>query len=532
MGESNPRITRTARTAGHRWTLPAISLALLITACAGAREEARPDTPYGLPPAANRFFAAAYDQVATKYVQPVALDDVALNGIGNLRKLDAAFAVAHSGEQIELFYDGNSLGTFNRPRRNDGAEWGQFTSTVVEKGRFYSASLRNAETEAIYHAIVEGVLKNLDQYSRYSGREMAREARASRDGFGGIGITIDTKDGQVRVANVMDETPAQRSGMKADDLIVSIDGEPIAGLETRDVVRRLRGPIGASVAVTVARAGAIAPLSLTLTRALIIPPSVTYRRDGNIAHIKLMSFNQRTTEALHEALRRADAEIGADLSGVVLDLRGNLGGLLDQAISVADTFLPEGQITSTRGRHRSSGQTSYAGRGDLGERVPMVVLVNGASASASEIVAAALQDNGRAVLVGTASFGKGSVQTVIPMPNEGELILTWARFHAPSGYPIADLGVMPTICTSGTDKAEVRLAAVQAGQLTSAATMADWRAADHSDNARLKQLRALCAPETKERESDMEIAKALLSDRGLYARTLQSATQTARAPAH
>jgi carboxyl-terminal processing protease len=317
--------------------------------------------------------------------------------------------------------------------------------------------------------------------------------------------------------------------MKADDVIVAIDGEPIAGLETRDIVRRLRGPIGAAVAVTVARAGAIAPLSLTLTRALIIPPSISYRREGGIAVVKLMQFNQRTTEALHEALRRAEQEIGADLAGVVLDMRGNLGGLLDQAISVADTFLPEGQIVSTRGRHRSSGQTSYAGRGDLGERLPLVVLVNGASASASEIVAAALQDNGRAVIVGTATFGKGSVQTVIPMPNEGELILTWARFHAPSGYPIADLGVMPTVCTSGSQSAETYLAAVRDGRVTPAATVADWRAADHSNNARLKELRNLCAPETKERDTDLEIARALLDDRALYARTLQQATLTAKA---
>lgn len=528
MGESHPRVTGSVG-GGYRWTLPAIGLALFITACAGAREPARPDSPHALPAAAPRFFAAAYSQVATKYVQPVVLDDVALSGIGNLRKLDAAFAVAQSGDRLELFYDGNSLGSFDRPHSNDGAEWGELTSAVVERGRFYSASLRAADTEAVYHAVIEGVLKNLDQYSRYSGREMARESRASRDGFGGIGITIDTKDGQIRVANVMDETPAARGGLRRDDLIVAIDDEPTTGLETREIIRRLRGPVGASVAVTVARTGAIEPLAVTLTRALIIPPSITYRRDGNFAVVKLMSFNQRTTDALHDALRRAEAEIGPDLAGVVLDLRGNLGGLLDQAISVADTFLPEGQIVSTRGRHRSSGQTSYAGRGDLGERVPLVVLVNGASASASEIVAAALQDNGRAVLIGTATFGKGSVQTVIPMPNEGELILTWARFHAPSGYPIADLGVMPTVCTSGEEAAAPRLAAVREGRVTPPATVADWRAADHSDNARLKQLRALCAPESKERDSDMEIARALLSDGSLYARTLQQATLTARA---
>ncbi|MBM3538425.1 MAG: S41 family peptidase [Alphaproteobacteria bacterium] len=516
-------------TSRARWALPAASLILLVAACAGPREYSRSDTPYALPAAAARFFTTTYDQVAEKYVQPITLPEIAFTGIGNLRKLDPALTLSRREAEIELFYDGQTVGTFAAPSRNEAALWSQLTVAVVERGREHSAKLREAETEAIYQSVVEGVIKQLDTYSRYSGREAARETRAARDGFGGIGITLDTKEGAVRVANVLEETPAARGGLKVDDIIVNIDGQPTTGLEVRDIVRRLRGAIGARVNLIVNRPGDTNPLEIALTRALIVPPSVTYRRDGNTAVLRVLSFNQRTTDSLSENIRRATREIGPDLQGVVLDLRGNLGGLLDQAISVADIFLAGGQIVATRGRHRSSGQTSFASRGDLGENLPLVVLVNGSSASASEIVAAALQDHGRAVVVGTTTFGKGTVQTVIPMPNEGELILTWARFHAPSGYPIADLGVMPAICTSGNGSAQSLLDGVRDGRLTPASTMVEWRSADHSDMARMKHLRTICAPESKERDADMEVARGLLADKMLYARALDAVTLTAKA---
>jgi carboxyl-terminal processing protease len=516
-------------TSRARWALPAASLVLLVAACAGPREYSRPESPHALPSGAARFFATAYDQVAEKYVQPIGLADIAFAGIGNLRKLDPAFALSERDGQIELFHAGKSLITYPTPSRNESTSWAQLTLAIVEKGREHSAALRAADPEAVYQSVVEGVIKKLDAYSRYSSREAARETRASRDGFGGIGITLESREGSVRIASVLEETPAARGGLKVDDVIVGIDGQPTTGLEMRDVVRRLRGAVGARVNLTVNRPGDMSPLEVALTRVLIVPPSVTYRRDGNVAVLRVLSFNQRTTDTLSEGIRRAKREIGRDLQGVVLDLRGNLGGLLDQAISVADIFLAEGQIVATRGRHSASGQTSFASKGDLGEDLPLVVLVNGSSASASEIVAAALQDHGRAVVVGTTTFGKGTVQTVIPMPNEGELILTWARFHAPSGYPIADLGVMPAICTSGDGSGQSLLDNVREGRMTPTQTMAEWRGADHSDMARMKHLRTICAPESKERDADMEVARGLLTDKTLYARALQSATMTARA---
>jgi len=507
----------------------ALTAFLFVTACAGSREYAHPSSANALPTGATRFFATAYDQISEKYVRPVALDEVAQNGFNNLHKLDPKFDVSRNGDRFDVSYDTVRLASYERPRSNDGYRWAQMTIAALDTGRDHSDALRVADTETIYQTMMQGMLSHLDVYSRYAGRVAAGEQRASRDGFGGIGITIDAQADKIRVATVMEDTPAARSGVQTSDEIVQIDGESTAGLQVRDIVSRLRGEIGASVKLTLSRAGATAPIEVTMARALIIPPSVTYRREGDIAYIHLLTFNQSTSTAMTDALRRAKREIGPDLSGIVLDLRGNLGGLLDQAVATADLFLSDGAIVSTRGRHPASGQTNFAGRGQIGENVPLVLLVNGSSASASEIVAAALQDNGRAVIVGTTTYGKGTVQTVIPMPNDGELILTWARFFSPSGYPIADLGVMPAVCTNASQPASLYLDEIRTGKATSGTTMVKWRAADHNDMAGIKQLRSICPADTKEHDADLEVAKGLLTDRKLYARALSAVTLSAEA---
>ena len=508
-----------------------LTVLLFVTACAGAREYAHSDSPNALPGGSTRFFSKAYNQIYEKYVRPVSLDDIAQDGFNNLHKLDPKFDVLRNGDHYDVVYGDATLTSYKRPKADDGYGWGRMTVAAIDVGRDHSPALRAADRETIYQTVVQGMLRHLDVYSRYAGRAAASEQRASRDGFGGIGITIDDqdRDKKIRVASVMEDTPADRSGVKTGDEIIRIDDEPTSNLTTTDVVHRLRGAVGAPVRLTVERTGAPAPLELSMVRALIVPPSVVYRREGDIAYIHLLTFNAETGEAMTDAVRRAKKEIGPNLEGIVFDLRGNLGGLLDQAVATADLFLPDGAIVSTRGRNPASDQASFAGRGQIGEGIPMVVLVNGASASASEIVAAALQDNGRAVVVGTATYGKGTVQTVIPMPNDGELILTWARFFSPSGYPIADLGVMPMVCTSQNQPASLYLDEVRNGETTSAATMVKWRSADHDDIAGLKQLRNMCPPDTKEHNADLDVAKALLTDHKLYARALSSVTVAAEA---
>lgn len=515
------------RAAARRCGPIVLTVLLFVTACAGAREYAHPDSPNALASGSTRFFATAYDQIFEKYIKPVALRDVAQDGFNNLSKLDPKFSVTRVGDHYDVAYDDEMLATYKRPKDDDGYGWGQMTVAAIDLGRDHSPVLRAADSEKIYQTMIQGMLSHLDVYSRYAGKVAAGEQRASRDGFGGIGITIDDKDKKVRVATVMDDTPAARSGVRQGDDIVQIDDESIADLTTADVVDRLRGAVGAPVRLTVARSGAPKPLELSMVRALIVPPSVVYRREGDTAYVHVLTFNSETGEALTAAVRRARREIGPDMDGMVLDLRGNLGGLLDQAVATADLFLSDGAIVSTHGRHPASAQASFAGKGQIGEGIPLVVLVNGASASASEIVAAALQDNGRAVVVGTATYGKGTVQTVIPMPNDGELILTWARFFSPSGYPIADLGVMPMVCTNTSHPASFYVDEVKNGETTSAATMVKWRAADHDDMASLKQLRQICPPDTHEHDADLDVARALLGDRKLYARALSSSTMSA-----
>jgi carboxyl-terminal processing protease len=510
----------------------AAAILLLLAACGGYREAASGKNSDTLPPVATRLFTVAYDQINDRYVAPVSLSNLTNAGLGNLSKLDTKIEVHRNGPKMELRKEGVPVALLELPARDDDARrWAQVTVAALDASRAHSLALRSAAPEVLYQTVFDGALTQLDAYSRYSGQETARENRASRDGFSGIGITIDMDpEGLVRVASVFSGSPADRSGLRLDDRITHIDGESVIGKDARDIVRQLRGPIGRSVDVTVKRAEFKSPVHIQVTRTLIVPPTVKYRRDGNVAYIRLSGFNHRTTDQLTAQVKAAMDEIGPDLEGIILDLRGNLGGLLDQSISVADLFLATGQIVSTRGRHQASAQSTEASPGDIGERVPLVVLINGASASASEIVAAALQDNSRAVVIGSTSFGKGSVQTVITLPNDGELALTWARFYSPSGYPLQDLGILPAVCTSGTNQdAHGILESIRAGRLTDPGVMARWRAADHTDMQELKRLREICAPETRERDVDVEVAHRLLSDQPLYARALHSVQVAAKA---
>src|SRR5262249_44141630 len=281
------------------------------------------------------------------------------------------------------------------------------------------------------------------------------------------GITLETAADGFKVAAVTPQGPAARAGLQAGDMIVAIDGVPTSGLSQSDVIQQLRGPVGSSLAIRVARAGGITR-EFDVQRALVVLPTVAMSRVGDIAVFQILSFNQSTTEKLSDALAEARRQMGGRLAGIVLDLRSNPGGLLDQPVSLADLFIREGPAVSTVGRHPASHQYFAASGRSVAPQVPIVVLVNGGSASSSEIVAAALQDSGRAVVVGSSSYGKGSVQTVLRLPNDGELTLTWARLVTPSGYYLQTHGVVPTLCTSdlGDDAASLQRGLQRAGAIT------------------------------------------------------------------
>ena len=508
------------------------ALVLFATACAGPRETARPIAPREArhAPAPAYFYQRAYDELSARYISALDVPTLAATGLSNLSKLDTRVSIRREDQRV-LVLDGEApIASFEAPRREDTQRWASLTAQAIETARGFSPTLRETANDRLYRTVLDGALSRLDTYTRYDDPERARESRAARDGFGGIGVTLGFENGETRIDNVIGSSPAGRAGLRVGDRILSVDGRSIVGMGERDVIARLRGPVGTEVRIEVRRAPTEQRIEMRLFRSHIVPTTVVYRRDGDVAYIRVSGFNQRTTDALAETVRQAKAEIGPSIRGAVIDLRGNLGGLLDQAVGVSDLFLARGTIVSTRGRHRASQQSMTASSGDVGEDLPLVVLINGQSASASEIVAAALQDNGRAIVVGTTSFGKGSVQTLVEMPNDGELVITWARFHAPSGYPLADLGVMPAFCTSGrAESVAEALAAVRRGQITDSRTMARWRAADHADTGLLKRLREICPPDSLNRDGDLEIAEALLRDTAVFARVLQSVHQTAQA---
>ncbi|MEA5501654.1 S41 family peptidase [Halotia wernerae UHCC 0503] len=512
----------------------AAALVLFATACAGPRETVRPEqaavpAPRAAQTSPTQFFHRAYDELAVRYIQPIDMPVLASTGLGGLSKIDQRISVKRTDTRLQVMDGAIVAASYDLPRRDDALRWAQLTAAAIDSARNISPALRDTSNERVFRAVLDEALAPLDAYTRYDDPDRARDARASRDGFGGIGVTVGFEQGEVRVDAVTPDSPAARGGIRVGDRLVAADGRAFLGMPERDVIARLRGPIGSEVRIEIRRPPAETRSELKLTRSHIVSPTVTYRRDGDIAYLRVTGFNQRTTDALTDAVRRAKAEIGPNMRGAVLDLRGNLGGLLDQAVGVSDLFLARGTIVSTRGRHRGALQSMTAQPGDIGENVPLVVLVNGQSASASEIVAAALQDNGRAVVVGTTSFGKGSVQTLVPMPNDGELVITWARFHAPTGYPLADLGVIPAVCTSGNDQVATALQAINQGRTTGPDVMVRWRAADHSDMDGLKRLRQICAPENTNRESDLGIAEALLRDRTLFSRAIESVQLAAEA---
>lgn len=300
--------------------------------------------------------------------------------------------------------------------------------------------------EKLIESALNGMLTSLDPHSSYLNAKSFDEMRINTSGeFGGLGIEVTMENGLVKVVSPIDETPAAKAGIKSGDFISEIDGTPVMGLTLSDAVEKMRGKAGSTVSLTVLREGLKAPMKITLERAVIKIKSVRGRVEDDVAYIRITQFQETTTSAMEAEIKRQMKEIGPKLKGVVLDLRNNPGGLLDQAISVSDAFLERGEIVSTRERDPKNTRRYTATPGDILNGLPMVVIINEGSASASEIVAGALKDHKRAVILGTKSFGKGSVQTVIPVRDHGAIRLTTARYYTPSGTSIQATGIEPDI---------------------------------------------------------------------------------------
>ena len=299
--------------------------------------------------------------------------------------------------------------------------------------------------EDLISSAINGMLTSLDPHSGYLGEDAFREMREKTKGeFGGLGIEITMEDGLVKVISPIDDTPAARAGIQPGDLIVGINDEDVLGLSLSEAVDLMRGPVGTDVDITVRREG-VEQFNVSLTRDVIKTESVETESYDDIGYIRVTRFNEQTTSGLNKAIDSLRKTHGETMAGVVLDLRANPGGLLTEAIKVADTFLDQGEIVSTRGRNTEDTSRHYASRGDRLDGLPMVVLINSGSASASEIVAGALKDHRRALVMGTRSFGKGSVQSIIPIDGHGAIRLTTARYYTPSGTSIQATGIEPDI---------------------------------------------------------------------------------------
>jgi carboxyl-terminal processing protease len=383
----------------------------------------------------------------------------------------------------------------------------------------------DVETAKLIEAAINGMLTSLDPHSGFLPPEDFDDMRTqTRGSFGGLGIEVTQEDGFIKVVTPMDGTPADKAGVEPGDLITHVDGTPLMGLPLAEAVDMMRGPVGSEIIVTILRNGVAEPFDLSIIRDTIRLQAVRLRTEGNNVILRVTTFNEQTFLNLSDGLKQAIEDLGGidKLGGVVLDLRNNPGGLLTQAIRVSDAFLEQGEIVSTRGRKEGAGERFNAMPGDLIDGKPLVVLINGGSASASEIVAGALQDHRRAIVVGTRSFGKGSVQTVIPLRGDGAIRLTTSRYYTPSGRSIQALGVAPDIIVEQPRRDPIAAGEPEA-ETPRARSEADLRGRlenrdVNEEEQRLREEEQRIAEEVaKLRQEDYQLAYALDILRGLTA---------------
>ena len=313
----------------------------------------------------------------------------------------------------------------------------------------------------LIESAIDGMLSALDPHSSYMDAKEFRDMQVQTRGeFGGLGLEVSMENGVVKVVSPIADTPAARAGLQSGDLITALDKTQLQGLTLQEAVEKMRGPVHAPITLTIVRKGVDKPFEVTMVRDVIHIRPVKYSAENDVGYIQITSFNEQTTGDLEDAVKHLKKEIGPNLKGYLLDLRNNPGGLLDQAISVSDDFLDEGAIVITKSRNLEETQRTNARLGDITDGKKLVVLINGGSASASEIVAGALQDHRRATIVGTRSFGKGSVQTIIPLGSNGALRLTTARYYTPSGRSIQAKGIEPDTVVQEDLPADVKSADV------------------------------------------------------------------------
>jgi carboxyl-terminal processing protease len=508
----------------------ALLAASLVVSCATSSEPSQTAQGQSATAAADvnieRVVLQAYRAIGDRHLYEPNFRALSADSYRGFASPDPALSLIASDGRYTVMRDGREVISRPTPTDNaDGRAWGALLAELMAGSMDASPVLQQTDRQVLIRDALTAATHDLDRNTRYADPEEARDNRFQRDGGGGVGITVErTDEKKILIRAVQLGAPAAKAGVQVGDQILAIDGESMLDKGLSDVVEHLRGGIGTPVVLTVLRGGG-AEYALSIKRGRIIPTTVTYESRGDVALIHLTGFNSATTENLKAAIDKARTDLGPGIAGVIIDMRSNRGGLLDQAQTVSELFIDDGTIFSTAGRHPDSRRV-YRSNGSKATDLPIVVLMNGGSASAAEIVAAALQDRGRALIVGTTSYGKGTVQTVVRLSNEGELILTWSRLQAPSGYTWNELGVLPNVCTSKVADAD-HLGATSFD--TSQGTLMRWHALRNPTHQEVESLRKICPPGEGSPEADVTLATRILHDRALYAHAVQAASQQAAA---
>ena len=408
-----------------------------------------------------RMFTSAYEDIDDLYIRKVDLENLALGGLSGLAAIDPDIAAKRNGDKIDILYKDETAAGLAISDKFAADDWAALTAGRRRRRPQGLSGPRQGRQR--------GDLQGGHQRHAGAAQRPLLALRGPRPGRGEPGFPRRLRGdrrhylgrGRHGADRLGPALSAGRAGGAAPGRCHHrrSTASPTKGLDQQQVVSLLRGSVDSRVLLTIQRKSLDHPLVVAVTRVLVVPETVTYRREGDIAYFRIYRFNEDTTASLRREFENARNEIGDSMRGVILDLRGDPGGVLDQAVGVADLFMDSGRIVSTIGRNPDSHQYFEATPGDIAQGLPMAILINGNSASASEIVAAALQDSGRAVLIGTNSYGKGTVQTVPRLPNNGEISLTWARYFAPSGYTLNHIGVLPSICTNNGDQDATELLA-------------------------------------------------------------------------
>ena len=470
-------------------------------------------------------FSSGFGFVASRALEPAPVDQVARWGMAAVTTLDPQLDVAHEGGVLTLRQRGASIYQRGVPAQLTGEAWGPAAADLLSAAWDASDAVRRAGTQGVISTVFEEVLSHLDPYSRYLPPGAAEVDRDRRSGDAGAGITVVRQGPGFVIQAVNGGGPGAESGVLAGDRLLAVDDQPTQGQALSTVLGWIAGFEGTDVSLTLrGRDGQIRVLEVE--RAVVPPETVFAQRVGDLLVLRVSAFSADTDQRLGQELSRGLAgPNGTRVRGIVIDLRGNRGGRLQQAVAATDLLLPAGVIARTDGRNPNAAHEFFATAGDRTSGRPIVILVDGRSASAAEIMAAALADDGRAVIVGSATLGKGLVQTILTLPDGGELFVTWSRVLAPLGWPLQGLGVLPQVCTSlGAESLTQQLQSLNRGVSRLATTIARHRAARPPVSAAaIVDLRTAC-PAADGRDGDMAAARFLLGNPKAYAAALITAT--------